>query len=320
MVMDLLTGETLAQRLARVHVVSLPELARIMVDVCSAVGSAHALGIIHCDLKPQNIFLAESTSGIDVKVLDFGIAKLTALEGDAAHSAASTDTGAILGTPHYMAPEQLFGEKDVDLRADIWALGVIFYEALSGTRPTQAANVGQIYKVVVTDAIVPLNKRAPHLPNAIVDLVTRMLSRDRTKRPCDVREVLAVLADFGVDPATLQTAPRQAIGRSIAPAVILASLLVFGVLGVRAWGRGDSRREATELPVASQSAPIPPRPLAEPSMPAALEDTSMPAIVPVLAPSVPPPPPVRPRSPSQARASAWATAPERGTNGALIVE
>ncbi len=169
MVMELLTGETLAQRIARERVLPLPELARIMGHVCSAVGCAHALGIVHRDLKPENIFLA--ASGSDVRVLDFGIAKLTATEGDAAHTGATTGTGAILGTPYYMAPEQLFGEKDVDHRADIWALGIIFYEALSGVRPTLGANMGQIYKIVMTDAIVPLRERAPDLPAAILDLV-----------------------------------------------------------------------------------------------------------------------------------------------------
>jgi len=210
MVMDLLTGETLAQRLARERSLSLPEMARIMVHVCSAVGCAHALGIVHRDLKPENIFLAESASGLDVRVLDFGIAKLTASEGAAAQTATTgTGTGAILGTPYYMAPEQLFGEKDVDLRADIWALGVIFYETLCGVRPTEASNMGQIYKVVMTDAIVPLRQRAPHLPDAIVDLVSRMTSRDRTKRPSDVREVLVVLAGWTNESFTTVDPPRM---------------------------------------------------------------------------------------------------------------
>jgi serine/threonine protein kinase len=196
MVMELLSGETLAQRLERDRTVPLPELARIMVHVCSALGCAHSLGIVHRDLKPENIFLVQSTARIDVKVLDFGIAKLTASEGDAAQSGAMTATGAILGTPYYMAPEQLFGEKDVDHRADIWALGIIFYEALSGSRPTQAENVGQIYKVITTDAMRPLRETAPHLPEPILDLVSRMLERDRARRPVDVREVLGVLSRY----------------------------------------------------------------------------------------------------------------------------
>jgi serine/threonine protein kinase len=196
MVMELLSGETLAKRLEREKSVSLPEVARIMVNVCSAVGCAHSRGIVHRDLKPENIFLSETPTRTMVKVLDFGIAKLTASEGDAAHTGITTGTGTILGTPYYMAPEQLFGEKDIDHKADIWALGVILYEALYGERPTQAANIGQIYKIVMTGAMTPLAVRAPHLPADVLELVSRMLSRDRAERPADLQEVLAVLAAY----------------------------------------------------------------------------------------------------------------------------
>jgi serine/threonine protein kinase len=207
MVMELLVGETLAQKLARQRVMSVEDLARIMVHVCSAVGCAHALGIVHRDLKPENIFLAESPKGGVVKVLDFGIAKLTASEGAAAHTGAITGTGAILGTPYYMAPEQLFGERDVDHRADIWALGIIFYEALTGVRPTRGKNVGQTYKVILTDAIVPLRQRAPHLPAPLIDFIDRMLSRDRTRRPADMSAVLSVLADYAGETFMAVTGP-----------------------------------------------------------------------------------------------------------------
>jgi serine/threonine protein kinase len=219
MVMELLAGETLAQRLSREHVLTLSDLARVMVHVCSAVGCAHALGIVHRDLKPENIFLVKSPSGQPVKVLDFGIAKLTASDGDAARTGAITGTGAILGTPYYMAPEQLFGEKDIDHRADIWALGIILYEALTGERPTQGENVGQIYKTVVTDAIVPLGERAPHLPAPIVELVGSMLSRDRAKRPADISAILSILANYTTEsfPVVTASPPPDAIGPDALP-------------------------------------------------------------------------------------------------------
>ncbi len=210
MVMELLAGETLAQRLARERTIPLSELARIMMRVGSAMACAHALGIVHRDLKPENIFLVESPSGFAVKVLDFGIAKLTASEGDAVRTGAITGTGSIVGTPYYMAPEQVFGEKDIDRRADIWALGIILYEALAGQRPTGGDNVGQIYKVIMTDAIMPLGKRAPQLPAPLVDLVGRMLSRDRSRRPSDMSEILSVLAgcaDETFNPAALPAFP-----------------------------------------------------------------------------------------------------------------
>ncbi len=198
MVMELLEGETLARKLERDGPLPVEQLARLMLPVLSAVGTAHELGIVHRDLKPENVFLASTRDGgVDVKVLDFGIAKLTATEGDAARSGGLTGTGAMLGTPYYMSPEQAFGEKDVDHRADVWSLGVIFYECLSGVRPTQAENIGQIFKIVMTDSIAPLAKRAPGLPTELTELVDRMLQRDRERRPADLREVVDVLARFG---------------------------------------------------------------------------------------------------------------------------
>jgi serine/threonine protein kinase len=196
-VMDLLEGETLAGRLARVRALSLAEVARIMVPVCAAVGSAHALGIVHRDLKPDNIFLAVESDGTTVvKVLDFGIAKLTATEGDAASTGAATGTGVVLGTPFYMAPEQMFGERTIDHRADLWALGVILYEALTGQRPTQGSNLGQVLKIVAKDGIVSLREVAPSLPEPVLHLVSRLLESDRAKRPADLREVVAVLSSY----------------------------------------------------------------------------------------------------------------------------
>jgi eukaryotic-like serine/threonine-protein kinase len=197
MVMDLLEGESFAVRLAREGALLLPEVAQIMVPVCAAVGTAHSLGIVHRDLKPDNIFLAIAGDGTTtVKVLDFGIAKLTATEGDAAQTGTTTGTGMLLGTPCYMAPEQMFGEKDVDHRADLWAVGVILYEALAGERPTQGANVGQIFKRVTKEGIVPLREKVPSLPAPILDLVAQLLEQERANRPADLRTVIAALSQY----------------------------------------------------------------------------------------------------------------------------
>ncbi len=221
MVMELLTGETLATHLARMpsRAISLAELAGVMVHVCSAVACAHGLGIVHRDLKPENIFLADVHGKVGVKVLDFGIAKLTAPEGDAANTGGSTGTGAILGTPFYMAPEQLLGEKDIDHRADIWALGIIFYEALAGVLPTKQPNVGQIIKVVVTKAIPPLRERVLGLPEPLLKLVESMLARDRGKRPSDLREVLSVLSLYTDEPFVSVALPPMRTATSDVPNV-----------------------------------------------------------------------------------------------------
>src|SRR5262249_41093900 len=125
--------------------------------------------------------------------LDFGIAKLTAMEGSLAQTAGATSSGGILGTPNYMAPEQIFGDRDLDHRVDVWALGIILYRCLTGILPTEAENVGQVLKLIVTRAIWPLTQAAPDLPPDVTELVDSMLAKDRSKRPRHLREVEDVL-------------------------------------------------------------------------------------------------------------------------------
>ncbi len=151
MVMPLLEGETLAARLEREGPLTLTETLRHLLPVVAAVACAHRAGVVHRDLKPENIFLADEHGGVSVKVLDFGIARL-ALEG-ADDGSIATGTGTLLGTPAYMAPEQGLGEGDLDQRVDVWALGVIFYECLSGLRPIEGDNVGQVIRNVLTQGI-----------------------------------------------------------------------------------------------------------------------------------------------------------------------
>jgi serine/threonine-protein kinase len=195
MVMEFLEGESLAAKLQRDGDIALGELTDMMQRVVSAVGTAHALGVVHRDLKPENIFLAQSNGSTQVKILDFGIAKLAPSQLEAAQSTELTRTGSLLGTPCYMAPEQVWGERDIDHRADIWSLGMIMYEALSGILPTRADNVGQVMKIITTRAIWPLEQAVPDLPADIAELVNRMLERERDKRPQDLREVRELLAN-----------------------------------------------------------------------------------------------------------------------------
>ncbi len=197
MVMELLEGESLGQRLRRVRKLPLAEVAAVLVPAIAAVGTAHAHGIVHRDLKPDNIFLSRGhEDAVVVKVLDFGIAKMT-VDGD--HSATEgglTGTGAMLGTPYYMAPEQLFTDETIDYRCDIWALGIILYECLSGVRPTRGENFADIVKVIATRSLVPLDTVARDLPPEIVDFVMRMLSFEKDQRPQSLREVRDVLKHY----------------------------------------------------------------------------------------------------------------------------
>jgi len=153
MVMELLEGEPLADRLKRVQRLSPEETHHIMVHVAKAVAKAHEAEIVHRDLKPDNIFLVHNEGDEVAKVLDFGVAKVeaTALDGHG-----HTRTGSLLGTPYYMSPEQAQGNKDVDGRSDLWAMGVIAFECLTGVRPFQSDGLGDlVLQICIRDIPIP---------------------------------------------------------------------------------------------------------------------------------------------------------------------
>jgi eukaryotic-like serine/threonine-protein kinase len=242
LVMDLLEGESLAARLERTPRLSLDELAPMFAQIVSAAGAAHASGIVHRDLKPGNIFLvSRARDGETVRVLDFGIAKLTTeLDGT---STSLTATGDVLGTPHYMSPEQIFGESDVDHRSDVWSLGVIAFQCLAGSHPVTGDNVGQILKAITTGRLTRLTRVAPELPPAITELVDRMLSRDRRDRPRDLREVLATFRRFTTVDVPAIEAPHRSSTDDASPRPPA--------------GAGDTLDDAADRPAPVRSKPRP---------------------------------------------------------------
>jgi len=192
MVMDLLVGESLADRLTR-GVLAPSDAARALLPVVSVLRAAHAAGVVHRDVKPEHVFFDRGWDGEDVvKLLDFGIAKTPA---SSARVRPITMKGAMMGTPHYMAPEQVFGEDDVDHRADLWALGVVLFEALTGTRPFRGATFGQIFKAIALGDVPDLGALCPTAPAELASLVARLLTKNRAERPSldEVEEVLARL-------------------------------------------------------------------------------------------------------------------------------
>jgi len=239
MAMELLRGETLGAVLQREKKIPLAALAQIVLPVIDALDAAHRAGIIHRDLKPDNVFLEKDGDDSDapprIKVLDFGVAKLTASEGLAARTQALTGTGTMVGTPYYMSPEQVVSEKDLDGRADIWSLGVLLYECLSGVRPTEADNVGRVLKRILTADFEPISTYCADLPADVSALVMKMLAGDRDERTRSLGDVRAVLERYAGE-----TFPRFAPPPS-APAVDPHAATVDAELE-KTGDRGDTHR------------------------------------------------------------------------------
>jgi serine/threonine-protein kinase len=203
LVMDLLHGETLRNRLERQGRLHLSEAATILAGVASGVQAAHAAGVVHRDLKPENIFIrSKEDLTADVLVLDFGIAKNLVATGPTV-----TATGEFLGTPYYMSPEQASGEK-VDERSDVWSLGVILFECLTGQRPVDGENAGQIFKRLIQGEVTLLSSLGLDLPADLVQVVDATLA-ERAARPRDLHRMIEVLAQYGSSPVpAFASSPR----------------------------------------------------------------------------------------------------------------
>jgi serine/threonine-protein kinase len=192
MVMELLQGEPLSRRLDRVRRLGFDEACRVLIPVMHGLHVAHNAGVIHRDLKPDNIYLCRTPLGTEApKVLDFGISKMSSLAGEV--SAGVTKFGLVIGTPQYMSPEQLHGEP-VDLRTDIYALGVILYEMLGGQVPYPGASFADLVLSVANEDPTPLGQLAPGLPPPILELVDRAMSRDPNQRYSSVEQMGRALA------------------------------------------------------------------------------------------------------------------------------
>ncbi len=179
LVFELLDGEGLDQRLARDGTLDAEFACEVFHSVAKALDLAHSQGIIHRDLKPANIFLHRDPEGNTVaKILDFGISKIF----ETNNNFTLTRTGTVVGSPAYMAPEQASGREDLDGRADVWSLGVVMYEALSGTLPHEAPNYNALMVRILTQDVDPLITRKPDLPPALAGLVDSCLRRDRDQR------------------------------------------------------------------------------------------------------------------------------------------
>ncbi len=195
--MELLEGEDLETVLERERRLSLPRAAEILGQAAKALRAAHEAHIVHRDIKPANLFLARSGDDTVVKVLDFGIAKETQLARD---RGSQTTTGAILGSPLYMSPEQARGGTITD-RSDLWSLGVVAFEMVTGCQPFLGASVGDVIAKICGDELPVASRFAPDLPPPVDAFFTRALARDPAARFPSARALAEAFAELAAAPS-----------------------------------------------------------------------------------------------------------------------
>ena len=202
-VTEFVEGETLRHRL-RSGVLGARTAVEIGVQVASALAAAHARGIVHRDIKPENIMVRPDGY---VKVLDFGLAKVRSARRSGRDSGpdAVTEPGVMLGTPRYMAPEQIRG-ADVDARADVWSIGVVIYEMLAGRPPFDGPTIADVMAAILRSDAIPVEIAAPQVPAALARLVARTLEKDPDDRLASSGELLAELVAIK---ATLDSSPPR---------------------------------------------------------------------------------------------------------------
>ncbi len=268
--MELLEGESLAARLERVGPLPPADTATLLTQVARALTRAHQQNIIHRDLKPENIFIVPEGDDEVVKVLDFGIAKKLGLSSTS--SGVKTHTGAMLGTPYYMSPEQAKGHANVDHRTDIWSLGIIAYECMTGIRPFEAETLASLLIAICTEPL-PTPSQVAAVPNGFDAWFARVASRDLSVRFQSASEAVAQLRvvcalksttqpleiTASPSPTPSQGLEAAALGQTGDPSavtiagtknkglksitVVAAAVLLLAVAGVLV-GRTFSKREA----------------------------------------------------------------------------
>jgi eukaryotic-like serine/threonine-protein kinase len=202
-IMELLDGESLTQRLRR-GPMDFSELRRLLGQICGALEAAHHAGVIHRDLKPDNIWVAtRPRSASSIKLLDFGIAKLADIA-----SSAATQSGVPMGTPLYMPPEQAMG-RPIDHRADLYALGVVLYQIFAGTLPFLGATHHEIVLKHATETPLPPSRHRPILPEGMEEIILACLEKDPSRRPVSAADLgeridaaFAGQANVGAAPST----------------------------------------------------------------------------------------------------------------------
>lgn len=216
LVMELLVGESLEDLLEKSKTLSREEAVDLGLQILLGLECAHALGVVHRDLKPGNVFLDTRSEGRVAKLLDFGVAKVKATP----EFQALTRPGMVMGTPEYMAPEQAFSADQADARSDIYSVGVLLYEMLSGALPAEGTLPIAVAHLVMTNQVRPLSDLCPGLPQGLVNLVHRAMQPDRSARFESALEMRRALSAFAGE---LSVAGRVAASVSPGPRRVQAA-------------------------------------------------------------------------------------------------
>jgi serine/threonine-protein kinase len=260
MVMEYLNGRDLAALLDEQIKLSIEDALEYVLQACEAIAQAHVLGIIHRDLKPANLFVTNRADGTtSIKVLDFGISKVSMAGAPAEMNL--TQTAAIMGSPTYMSPEQMRASRDVDPRADIWALGVILYELLSGQPPFMGATMPELCANILTAAPQPLRPMRPDVPEALEAAIMRCLDKNPAGRFANVAELTNAIVDFAPKRARISAERSTRILRgagvktaslpplaSIAPEPKAAPVTVVATATAGAWSQASDAKAAPSKP------------------------------------------------------------------------
>lgn len=217
-VMEFLEGVDLRAVLAERGPLPVTEAVDYLLQALVALSEAHAVGIVHRDLKPSNLFLSQKIGRPPViKVLDFGVSKISSDDDENIHL---TTTRSLLGSPLYMAPEQIRKSKASDPRSDIWSLGVVAYELLTGKTPFDGENMGEVFAMILETNAPSISALRPDVPPELAEAVRRCLERDPERRWTSASDMARALAPFGS--AAAQLAVTQILQRS-SPQVVMAA-------------------------------------------------------------------------------------------------
>ncbi len=266
MMMEYLEGESLKSRLAKKGPLDSKDALRIVRQLATSLSVAHEKGVIHRDLKPDNVFLVpdpETAAGERTKILDFGIAKV--VDPDATELA-KTNTGAIVGTPIYMSPEQCRGGITVTDRTDVYSLGIMLYQMLAGNPPFSGTGAGDLIASHIVEPPKPLREVAPHVASEVETLVHKLLLKKPEERP-SMKQILGELEQLGlgatgtgaqvviVSPPAAPTQPK----RNVAPLIVGATVTIVGAIAIATillWPKSKPV-QATPGPQAQVASPPP---------------------------------------------------------------